>query len=114
MWGRSEVKGTAELILKCCPRRDVFDTSLNPSSAGWKSSGKETLTTESHSSENSRTLIGYLGEVFSRVANLESEALHDIAPFTQTLMKQVIILCVIASSSIIKKLDYEIEISIAR
>jgi len=35
---------------------------------------------ESHSSENSRTLIGYLGEVFSvELQPLESEALRDIA-----------------------------------
>jgi len=65
VWGWLEVKGIVEPILKCCPRRGVFNTMLNSSSAGWKRSGKETLITESHNSENSRTLIGYLGEVFS-------------------------------------------------
>jgi len=65
VWGWLEVKGIVELILKCCLRREVFNTLLNFSSADWKSSGKETLIAESHSSENYRTLIGYLGEVFS-------------------------------------------------
>ena len=50
---------------------------------------KSAFQRESHSSENSRTLPGYLGEVFSvELGIFESEALRDIATSTQTWMKR--------------------------